>query len=379
MGTSWSFGELSLLKGMQLGNTANSYGLFARALHWLTVLVILTAFPLGLLANGQDLTTDTGIQKAFLLFSVHKTTGILAFTLGVIRLFWTLSQPRPAPVHQDRPIENFVAAMVHWMLTIALIAVPLAGWISHSATSELAPIWWPFGQALPFVPKDPALAEGFGAIHRLFTKVLLAAVTLHIAGALKHLIFDNDAIFARMWRGTASGALTHNSQIKPISAAVVIWSAALTAGLLFGLAQSSQTSAEPREWPLADANVALLDGNGELLATATAYGFLLVLNTESRNAEKGTLDLTVPLDALDGPAVDAIINSAPFPLLQFIAIVSGDPPSLSATGAITVGNSQDQAELKVEIVPTGAKVTGTSPVPGLADAFLSINALALRP
>ncbi len=360
-------------------NTGNSYGFVARVLHWMTALVILAAFPLGFLANGQDLSTDTGIETAFLLFSLHKTTGILAFTLGVARLFWTLSQPRPAPIHPDRAVENFVAVTTHWTLTIALIAVPSAGWLSHAATADLAPIWWPFGQSLPFVPKDAALSEGFAATHRLFTKVLLAAVALHIVGALKHLAVDRDGVFARMWQGTASGPLHEISRIYPALAAVFIWVIALAVGIILGLAQATQLAADTQEWPLAEAELIFVDGKGELLGTATAFAFFLAIDPDSRGAEKGTLDLTVPLEAVEDASGNFVVFNTGFPLLQFFGTVQGTPPTLTATGPLMAGSLAENASFDVVIEPNGARITGQAAVPGLPDAILSINALALRP
>ncbi len=364
---------------MQFRNTVNSYGFIARALHWMTALLILTAFPLGVLANGQVLTTDEGIRQAFLLFSLHKTTGILAFTLGIFRLFWTLSQPRPTPLHENRPLENLVAGMVHWMLTIALIAIPLTGWLSHSATIGLAPIWWPFGQSIPLVPKDDTLAERFATMHWLFTKVLLATVAIHIAGALKHLLIDKDEVFARMWRGTASGPLSRQSQASPALAALVVWAAALIAGLVIDINQTNYTAANASEWPIADAELALVDGNGENLATANVFSILFVIDPNGGGVQKGTLDLTVPLDALEGIDANQLASDAAFPLLQFLGIVEGDPPILSATGALTKGNLTEQAKFTVAIETNGAKITGKAAVPGLPDTFLSIDALAIRP
>ena len=364
---------------MQFGNTDNSYGFAARALHWTTALVILAAFPLGILANGQDLTTDDGIRRAFLLFSLHKTTGVLAFALGIIRLFWRLSQPRPAPIHPERRLENFAAGTVHWMLTIALIIVPLAGWISHSATPELAPIWWPFGQSLPFVPVDDAVAQKSATIHWLFTKILLAAVVLHIAGALKHLLRDKDDVLVRMWRGTASGPLGNKRQIAPASVALMIWAAALSTGLLLDDSQTRQAAPVTQEWPLADAEVVLIDGSGQVLATASAYGFILVFDPNSRNEVKGTLDLTVPLDALVGPGAEDILATAPFPLLQFLGTVTGETPAFSAVGNLEIGGETVEANFDLIIETSGAQVTGVAALPLFPDVFLSINASAIKP
>ena len=49
-----------------------------------------------------------------------------------------------------------------------------------------APILWPFGQNLPFVPKSPALAETSAGLHFVLMLVLVGALVLHIVGALKH-------------------------------------------------------------------------------------------------------------------------------------------------------------------------------------------------
>ncbi len=364
---------------MQFGNTENSYGFASRTLHWMTVLVIFSAFPLGVLANGQDLTTDDGIGRAFLLFSLHKTTGVLAFVLGITRLFWTISQPKPAPIHSERRVENFAAGTVHWMLTIALIVVPLAGWVSHSATSELAPIWWPFFQSLPFVPVDNELAERSAAIHWLFTKVFLAAVILHIAGALKHLVIDRDKVFVRMWRGTAAGPLDRKSQFLPTLAALSIWATALAAGLLLGLNQTEQSGESASEWPLAEAELILVNGSGTVLATAPTFGLLLVIDPNSREAEKGTLDLTVPLDALEGPASEKIASDVAFPLLQFLGTVEGTPPTLSASGPITTGDQVANVEFSLIVESNGARISGSAEIPGLTDAFLTIDAFARKP
>ncbi len=64
-------------------NTAQTYGTVARVFHWLTALIILTAIPLGVIAN--DLPFDTAGALAFKaqLFSLHKTLGVAAFFVGL--------------------------------------------------------------------------------------------------------------------------------------------------------------------------------------------------------------------------------------------------------------------------------------------------------
>ena len=74
---------------MSRTNSATSYGLVARAFHWLTALVILSAIPLGIIANDMAVSGETMALKTQ-LFSLHKTIGVAAFGLGLARIIWAL-------------------------------------------------------------------------------------------------------------------------------------------------------------------------------------------------------------------------------------------------------------------------------------------------
>lgn len=219
---------------MRLTNTSASYGLIARSFHWLMALLILTMIPLGKYANLAPFSTDAEFARKFMLFSLHKTLGIIIFGLAVLRILWALWQPRPGPLHPERRVETFVASVTHWILYSALVLVPLTGWIEHAAIPGLAPIWWPFGQSLPFVSASEIMFNTFSALHRTFGKVLILAIILHLAGALKHHLIDKDATLRRMWSGQSSiGSLARQS-FAPGGAALLLWLAAIGLGLRFG-------------------------------------------------------------------------------------------------------------------------------------------------
>jgi cytochrome b561/polyisoprenoid-binding protein YceI len=189
---------------MPLSNTSRSFGSLSRWLHWLTAGLILIALPLGVIAN--DLPFDTSeelLQKAW-LFSLHKTLGVMAFFTGLLRILWAVTQVHPAPLHPERRLETRLATLIHWMLYISLIAVPLTGWVHHAATTGFAPILWPFGQGLPFIPTSETVAGLGAAMHWTFTKLLALSVILHVAGALKHHLIDRDATLRRMVSGAAA-------------------------------------------------------------------------------------------------------------------------------------------------------------------------------
>lgn len=248
---------------MSRTNSFSRYGSVAKSFHWLTALLILSAIPLGLIANnlahqisGPDFdgSLDT-ISRVFLLFSLHKTIGVAVFFVALLRIIWAISQPKPGLLHPDRKIEAWAAETVHWLLYGSLVMVPLSGWIEHAATSGFAPIWWPFGQDLPLVPKSQHLAHIFAELHFILGRVLIITLLLHIAGALKHHVIDRDATLRRMLPGgdDLPQPPEHFASSIPFFSALVVWAAVLGAGVAVGtfssndqaMLQSAPTQAAP--------------------------------------------------------------------------------------------------------------------------------------
>ncbi len=183
---------------MPFANTRLTYGTVTRSFHWLTALLILTAIPLGVYANRLPWDTGEALAWKAQVFSIHKTVGVATFAVAALRILWALTQRKPAPVHPERRAETLAAEVTHWALYAALVVVPLSGWITHAAAEGFAPILWPFGQSLPLVPKSHGWEAGAAAVHWVFTKVLVVALLLHIAGTLKHAFVDRDATLSRM-------------------------------------------------------------------------------------------------------------------------------------------------------------------------------------
>ena len=222
---------------MPLSNSETTYGSVTKSFHWLTALLILSAIPLGIIANDlayelkdpSQVPDEARLALTATLFSMHKTIGVTMFFVALARILWAVSQPKPGLLNGDNRPEALAAETVHWLLYGSLVAVPLSGWVHHAATAGFAPIWWPFGQSLPFVPKDEALAALTGTLHYLLQWVLVGAVTLHILGALKHHVIDGDATLRRMLPGPAQGIPTEDQpgHALPFLAALAVWAVAL--------------------------------------------------------------------------------------------------------------------------------------------------------
>ncbi|MBL9058949.1 MAG: cytochrome b/b6 domain-containing protein, partial [Mangrovicoccus sp.] len=90
------------------GNSAVTYGSVAKAFHWLTALLILTLFPLGLIANDWPHDSSAELATKATLFSIHKTLGVTVFFVALLRILWALTQPKPGALHPDRRLETLL-------------------------------------------------------------------------------------------------------------------------------------------------------------------------------------------------------------------------------------------------------------------------------
>jgi cytochrome b561/polyisoprenoid-binding protein YceI len=289
---------------MSARNTATQYGSVARTLHWITALLILTAIPLGWFANQMPYATGDELAAKAQLFSLHKTVGIAAFSVALIRILWAVTQTRPEPVHPDRMWETRCAETVHWMLYLSLVIVPLSGWVHHAATDGFAPILWPLGQDLPLIPTSETVATTAAAMHWLFTKILVASVLLHIAGALKHAFVDRDGTLARMVTGqkappVARGVAHHRA---PMLAAIGLY--AIGAGVAWSMVsatpEAATTATAAATTTAAPAATDTAAGNWQVTEGTLGFSIKQLGSDVSGTFATWTADITFDPAATDG-------------------------------------------------------------------------------
>ena len=250
-----------------LANTHRSYGAVTKTFHWTIALGILAMIPLGIVANQAAHAIEAGdaslVDRARLLFSIHKTLGIVILAAALAHIAWAVSQPKPAPLHPERRAETFLASLVHWLLYGSLVLVPLTGWAAHAATTGFAPIWWPLGQDLPLVPESAEAEHLFASLHIVFERVLVLSILLHVAGALKHHLWDRDDTLRRMLPGRVeAGAGDHPRGLPPFAAALGVWAVALGIGGALGLyrdapAEAATLEAVASDWTVEEGTIGI--------------------------------------------------------------------------------------------------------------------------
>ncbi|WP_181164619.1 cytochrome b [Amaricoccus solimangrovi] len=185
---------------MHARNTATSWGWVARGLHWAVAALVI--FQLGLGVSMVRLVSDP--LRQFPLYQTHKSWGFVIFALVSARLGWRLLNRAPADPPAMPRWQRRAAHATHGLLYALLLALPLSGWVSASAspTQDLFGIpnmvfdW--FALPDPWVPGDARLADLAAWAHTAAAVALVLLLAPHVGGAVSH---RRDGVLARMTFG----------------------------------------------------------------------------------------------------------------------------------------------------------------------------------
>ena len=177
---------------MPLSDGAPRYTRTAIALHWLVAVLVVTQIAWGWWM--QDIPKQP-VGPRVDAFNLHKSLGMTIFALMVLRLGWRLGHPAPA-LPAMRGWQRFLARNTHALIYVALFIQPLAGYLGSVWSGYPVKL---YGMTLPaWGAKSEVLKVLMSQAHLVCSWVLVAAITLHVAGALKHAVFDRDGVRARM-------------------------------------------------------------------------------------------------------------------------------------------------------------------------------------
>ncbi len=361
---------------MPASNTMQTYGSVTKTFHWLTALLILALVPLGLIANALPYQTDAELALKAQVFSVHKTLGVLVFAVALARIVWAVTQPKPGDLNHDHKVQSALASVVHWTLYISLVAVPLSGWVHHAATAGFAPIWLPISQNLPFVPKDEAVAEAAAAVHWLFSKIMIASILLHIAGALKHHFIDKDATLRRMWFGPADAPLVpaHRGSLAAPVGAIAVFALATGGAAAAGLFRDHESmptealAAVSSEWTVTEGEIGITvaqlgsDVQGRFADWTAAISFDPDVTGAAGEVTTTILIQSLTLGSVTSQAMGAdFFDAATFPTATFTGAIIEDAGSYTADGVLSIKDSAVPVTFPFDLTIEGdtAQMAGT--------------------
>lgn len=156
-------------------------------LHWLIATLILLMIGLGLYMVGlpkqAELPPGQESVRAF-YFLLHKSLGMTAAILIVIRIFWRLLHKAPPLPDSVPKWQQKAARTVHGSLYLLMIAMPVSGFM-QSMYSKYATKFW--GIELPRLAEaNNEIREGYSAFHEIFAFILISLIVIHLLAALQH-------------------------------------------------------------------------------------------------------------------------------------------------------------------------------------------------
>jgi cytochrome b561 len=174
---------------MALKNDSSSYGSLSKALHWVMAAIIITLIGVGIYMADLPDETEEQRQYAFQFIAMHKSFGVLALLLIIVRLAWIRLSPPPALPAVFEAKEQRLVKGLQALLYLLMVLVPLSGYIMSNAGGY--PInFFGLGELPALVAKSKSLGGMAHEAHELMGFAMLLLILLHIAGAVKHRLKD---------------------------------------------------------------------------------------------------------------------------------------------------------------------------------------------
>lgn len=167
-------------------------------LHWIVGITIISLIAAGIYMEENE---------AYALYFWHKSFGVLIVLFVIARIVWRAKSGWPPHVGEYSSIEKLLSKTVHWLLIIGTVLMPVSGMMMSGFGGHGIPL---FGIELMAPNPDPADPQsmlpvnetlaGLGhRLHGIGGNVLIAAIVLHVVGAIKHQTVDKDGTLRRMF------------------------------------------------------------------------------------------------------------------------------------------------------------------------------------
>lgn len=166
------------------------YTSIAILLHWLTALLIVAAFALGLTVDSfPEAYTGT-------IINLHALLGVAILVATLARLGWRLTHRPPALDASSGPIIRLTSKAVHALLYALMVLVPLIGFPTLFYRGR----GLDFGlvQIAPFLPRTPEIYRPLTDIHEYAAFALVGLAIGHALAALYHQFVLKDGLLSRM-------------------------------------------------------------------------------------------------------------------------------------------------------------------------------------
>ena len=190
---------------MSTRSTPETWGSLARALHWLSAVVIITG-----LGHGYWMANILPRGARLPHYAWHATIFLYFGLLLALRIAWRLADAAPAPPAGSAAWERIAARAGHLALYALLVWLTVTGYMNWSAfparfdpqrAGDMAITM--FGLPVPALHRvrDMDVFRFWEGNHAYAAWALAALVLLHIGAALRHHFMKHNDVLSRMWSG----------------------------------------------------------------------------------------------------------------------------------------------------------------------------------
>jgi cytochrome b561 len=196
-----------------MNQSSTRYTKVAIILHGLIALGIFTMFAFGWYMD--EIPKEAAKQSAYDLFNLgiytwqlaeeasprtfyfnlHKSLGVTLLALIAFRIFWRMTHQPPAMLTSYKAWEKKLATGTHHVLYLLMVVIPVTG-ILMALYSKYGLMW--FGLDVFAGLDNKELRDVFKESHEIAGVLMLVAIALHAAGALKHKFIDKDDTMKRI-------------------------------------------------------------------------------------------------------------------------------------------------------------------------------------
>jgi cytochrome b561 len=176
---------------MQLSDNKSSYGWISIALHWITASLIISLWFIGNSIRSEH------TENAAWLASLHVSIAACGYVFFLLRIYWRFKSGHPKITGQKKWAHN-TGKIAHYLMLLFLILLLISGPI----------ILWSTGADIVIfntlkIPSPMGYIQGLSQVshtlHFYASTALICIATLHLSAAFKHMMFNDDETFLRIF------------------------------------------------------------------------------------------------------------------------------------------------------------------------------------
>ena len=165
-----------------------------RIFHWSIAITVIALLAVGLYMKRAE---------AFQFYDIHKSIGTLIFALIIARVIWRVMKGWPSQASNMPNWQKTLSRLVHWVLIIGTVLMPLTGLIgTYYGGRDISIFGLIITPEVPgpedVIPRNEELGDLMFLGHEYIAYIMIIALALHIAGAVKHHFIDKDGTLRRM-------------------------------------------------------------------------------------------------------------------------------------------------------------------------------------